>query len=124
MLNIRLIIAATGFLGFVGLAGCQQQTSNTNVTVNVSSTATVSAYDSGGSVSTSQYAYSYAQPDKIDLDLVMTLEDAAWFESRIGMGAPFKRVTRYVGKIGVKLYSLLFQNWRIIKMIFRGQTGQ
>ena len=98
MLNIRLIIAATGFLGFVGLAGCQQQTSNTNVTVNVSSTATVSAYDSGGSVSTSQYAYSYAQPDKIDLDLVMTLEDAAWFESRIGMGAPFKRVTRYVGK--------------------------
>lgn len=98
MLNIRLILASVGFVGLVGLLGCQQQTSDTNVKVNVSSKATISAYDSSGSVSTSQYAYSDAQPDKVDLDLIMTLEDAARFESRIGIGAPIKRVIRYVGK--------------------------
>ena len=98
MLNIKLIFTAAGLVGLFGLVGCQQQTSNTNVTVNVSSKATVSAYDSGGSVSATEYAYSDAQPDKVDLDLVMTFEDAARFESRIGIGAPLKRVKRYVGK--------------------------
>ena len=98
MLNIKLIAMAAGFVGLFGLVGCQQQTSNNNVTVNVSSKATVSAYASGGSVSTTDYAYSDAQPDNVNLDLVMTLEDAARFESRIGIGAPLKRVNRYVGK--------------------------
>ena len=98
MLNIKLIARAAGFVGLFGLVGCQQQTSNTNATVNVSSAATASAYSSGGSVATTDYAYSDAQPDNVNLDLVMTLEDAARFENRIGIGAPLKRVTRYVGK--------------------------
>ena len=98
MLNIKLIFTAAGLVGLFGLVGCQQQTSNTNVTVNVSSKATVSAYDSVGSVSTTEYAYSDAQPDKVDLDLVMTFEDAARFESRIGIGAPLKRVKLQLSK--------------------------
>ena len=89
---------AAGFVGLFGLVGCQQQTSNTNATVKVSSVATTSAYSSGGSVATTDYTYSDAQPDNVNLDLVMTLEDAARFENRIGIGAPLKRVTRYVGK--------------------------
>ena len=83
---------AAGFVGLFGLVGCQQQTSNTNATVKVSSEATASAYSSGGSVATTDYAYSDAQPDNVNLDLVMTLEDAARFENRIGIGAPLKRV--------------------------------
>ena len=89
---------AAGFVGLFGLVGCQQQTYNTNATINVSSKATVSAYGSGGPVATTDYAYSNVQPDNVNLDLVMTLEDAARFENRIGIGAPSKRVTRYVGK--------------------------
>ena len=73
---------AAGFVGLFGLVGCQQQTSNTNATVNVSSEATASAYSSGGSVATTDYAYSDAQPDNVNLDLVMTLEDAARFEKQ------------------------------------------
>ena len=98
MLTIKLITIAAGFVGLFGLVGCQQQTSNTNATINVSSKATVSAYGSGGPVATTDYAYSNVQPDNVNLDLVMTLEDAARFENRIGIGAPSKRVTRYVGK--------------------------
>ena len=98
MFNIKLIFVILGSVGFFGLVGCQQQTSNNNVTVNVSNEAKVSAFDAGGSISVNDYPYSHAQPDKVDLDLIMTLEDAARFERRIGIGAPSKRVNRYVGK--------------------------
>ncbi|MEK9761021.1 MAG: hypothetical protein VW472_08270, partial [Candidatus Puniceispirillum sp.] len=87
MFNIKFIFMAAVFLGLFGLAGCQQQTTKNNATFNVASKVTVSAYNSAGPVSTAQYAYSEPQQDDVDLDVVMTLEDAARFENRIGIGA-------------------------------------
>ena len=85
------------FVALFGIISCQQQTSNIVATSNTAKKPVLSSYNSSGAVSANDYQYSNAQPDVADLDQIMTFADAARFESRIGIGAPMKRVNRYVG---------------------------
>ena len=86
------------FVALFGIISCQQQTSNIVATSNTAKKPVLSSYNSSGAVSANDYQYSNARPDVADLDQIMTFDDAARFESRIGIGAPMKRVNRYVGK--------------------------
>lgn len=47
--------------------------------------------------------------DKIHLDQKITLEEAIRFENRIGIGAPYDRVKRYVGKTRKEAISLVIK---------------
>ena len=98
MLSHKLIRTAFCFVAFSGAISCQQQTSNIVATGNTAKKAVLSAYKSSGPVLANDYQYNNAQPDLVDLDQIMKFEEAARFESRIGIGAPWKRVNRYIGK--------------------------
>jgi uncharacterized protein (DUF1800 family) len=98
MPSLKIMRTAFCFVSLFGIISCQQQTSNIIATGNTAKKPVLSSYNSSGAVSANDYQYSNAQLDVADLDQIMTFEDAARFESRIGIGAPMKRVNRYIGK--------------------------
>ena len=98
MLKLKLIRTALFSVVLSGVISCQPQTSNIASTGNIAKQTVLSAYKSSGAVPANDYQYANAQPDAADFDQIMTFEEAARFESRIGIGAPLKRVNRYIGK--------------------------
>ena len=98
MLKLKLIRTAFFSIVLSGVISCQPQTSNIASTGNIAKQTVLSAYKSSGAVPANDYQYANAQPDAADFDQIMTFEEAARFESRIGIGAPLKRVNRYIGK--------------------------
>ena len=82
----------------MGIISCQQQTSDFVEKEKLQRKPVLSSYNSGVALPNKDYKYFDVQSDVADLDQIMTFEDAARFESRIGIGAPLKRVNRYIGK--------------------------
>ena len=98
MRSLRIIRNAFCFVALFGIISCQQQTSDFVAKGKTAKKPVLSSYNSGVALPNKDYKYFDVQSDVADLDQIMTFEDAARFESRIGIGAPLKRVNRYIGK--------------------------